>query len=37
LREFLQQNWERWADKSPEARKLVDSHISFMKQIALLR
>ncbi len=37
FREFAQQNWQRWAEKTPEARQLVDSHIAFMKSIGLLK
>lgn len=29
--------WENWANKSPEARVLVDSHIRFMKKLGLLK
>ena len=36
FREIARDNWERWADRTPEARKAVDSHISFMKEIGLL-
>ncbi len=28
--------WERWAEKSPEARELVDSHVRYMKSLGLL-
>jgi TRAP-type mannitol/chloroaromatic compound transport system substrate-binding protein len=37
FREVAQQNWQRWAEKTPEARKLVDSHIAFMKELGLIR
>jgi len=36
FRVVAQANWQRWADKSPEARALVDSHIAFMKQLGLI-
>lgn len=31
FREFAQESWRRWAEKSPMARKAVDGHIAFMK------
>ncbi len=36
FRNFAQKKWQEWGDKSPEARQLVDSHVSFMKEIGLL-
>lgn len=36
FREVAQANWQRWGDKSPEARALVDSHVAFMKQLGLV-
>lgn len=36
FREVARRNWERWAQKTPEARKLVDSHIAFMKELGLV-
>lgn len=37
FRNFAQKKWQEWGDKTPEARELVDSHISFMKEIGLLK
>ena len=36
FRQAAQQNWQRWADKTPEARELVDSHIAFMNLLGLI-
>jgi TRAP-type C4-dicarboxylate transport system substrate-binding protein len=36
FRRAAQTNWQRWADKTPEARALVDSHIEFMKLQGLI-
>lgn len=36
FRTFAQKKWQEWGDKTPEARELVDSHVSFMKEIGLL-
>jgi TRAP-type mannitol/chloroaromatic compound transport system substrate-binding protein len=36
FREVAQATWQRWAEKSPEARELVDSHIAFMTELGLL-
>jgi TRAP-type mannitol/chloroaromatic compound transport system substrate-binding protein len=36
FRATAQENWQRWAEKTPEARKLVDSHIEFMKLLHLI-
>jgi TRAP-type mannitol/chloroaromatic compound transport system substrate-binding protein len=36
FREVAQSNWQRWGDKSPEARVLVDSHVEFMKGLGLI-
>jgi TRAP-type C4-dicarboxylate transport system substrate-binding protein len=36
FRQAAQTNWQRWADKTPEARALVDSHIAFMNTLGLL-
>lgn len=37
FREAAQKAWESWAEKSPEARELVDSHVRFMQKLGLLR
>ncbi|WP_425405421.1 TRAP transporter substrate-binding protein [Hwanghaeella sp.] len=37
FRTFAQKKWQEWGDKTPEARSLVDSHVSFMKEIGLLK
>lgn len=37
FRNFAQKKWQEWGDKTPEARELVDSHVSFMKEIGLLK
>jgi TRAP-type mannitol/chloroaromatic compound transport system substrate-binding protein len=36
FRQAAQTNWQRWADKSPEARELVDSHLAFMNVLGLV-
>jgi TRAP-type mannitol/chloroaromatic compound transport system substrate-binding protein len=36
FRQAAQANWQRWADKTPEARALVDSHIAFMNTLGLI-
>jgi TRAP-type mannitol/chloroaromatic compound transport system substrate-binding protein len=36
FRKVAQANWQRWADRSPEARALVDSHIEFMTLMGLI-
>jgi TRAP-type C4-dicarboxylate transport system substrate-binding protein len=36
FRQAAQTNWQRWADKTPEARELVDSHIAFMNLLGLI-
>jgi TRAP-type C4-dicarboxylate transport system substrate-binding protein len=36
FRKAAQQNWQVWADKTPEARALVDSHIDFLGQLGLV-
>jgi len=35
FRDAAQTAWQRWADKTPEARELVDSHVAFLKQLGL--
>ncbi|HEU0223438.1 MAG TPA: TRAP transporter substrate-binding protein [Paracoccaceae bacterium] len=37
FRKAAQDQWQVWAEKSPEARALVDSHISFMKVLGLIQ
>ncbi|MGF1474602.1 MAG: TRAP transporter substrate-binding protein [Geminicoccaceae bacterium] len=36
FRQAAQTAWQGWADKTPEARALVDSHISFMTDLGLI-
>ncbi len=36
FRKAAQTNWQRWADKSPEARAMVDSHLAFMDVLGLI-
>jgi TRAP-type C4-dicarboxylate transport system substrate-binding protein len=36
FRQAAQKSWQGWADQSPEARALVDSHIEFMNTLGLL-
>ena len=36
FRQAAQTNWERWAEKTPEARELVDSHLAFMNILGLV-
>ena len=36
FRQAAQENWQRWADKTPEARELVDSHLAFMNLLGLI-
>jgi TRAP-type C4-dicarboxylate transport system substrate-binding protein len=36
FRQAAQTNWQRWADKTPEARELVDSHMAFMNILGLI-
>jgi len=36
FRQAAQTNWERWAEKSPEAREMVDSHVAFMDILGLV-
>jgi len=37
FRVAAQKAWQGWADKTPEARELVDSHIAFMKTLGLIK
>ena len=37
FRAAAQSAWQRWADKTPEARALVDSHVAFMTQLGLIQ
>lgn len=37
FREAAQGMWQVWADKTPEARALVDSHIAFMTTLGLIQ
>lgn len=37
FRVAAQKAWQGWADKTPEARELVDSHIAFMKILGLIK
>ena len=36
FRQAAQTNWERWAEKTPEAREVVDSHLAFMDILGLV-
>ncbi|RMF44761.1 MAG: C4-dicarboxylate ABC transporter substrate-binding protein, partial [Deltaproteobacteria bacterium] len=36
FRKAAQDAWQGWADKTPEARALVDSHMAFLKQLGLV-
>ena len=36
FRKAAQDQWQVWAERSPEARELVDSHISFMENLGLI-
>jgi TRAP-type C4-dicarboxylate transport system substrate-binding protein len=36
FRQTAQKSWQTWADQTPEARALVDSHIEFMNLLGLL-
>jgi len=37
FRQAAQSAWQTWADKTPEARALVDSHVAFMKTLGLIK
>ncbi len=36
FRAAAQKAWQGWADKTPEARALVDSHVAFLKKLGLV-
>ena len=36
FRQFARDNWQRWAEKSEAAGKLVASHIEYMKGLGLV-
>ncbi len=36
FRKAAQAAWQGWADKTPEARALVDSHMAFLEQLGLV-
>ena len=36
FRKIAANNWQRWAEKTPEARKAVDANIAFMTKIGLI-
>ncbi|MEM8813640.1 MAG: C4-dicarboxylate ABC transporter substrate-binding protein, partial [Pseudomonadota bacterium] len=36
FRTAAQAAWQRWGDKTPEARALVDSHVEFMTKLGLV-
>jgi len=36
FRETAQKMWQVWAEKTPETRALVDSHVAFMTQLGLI-
>ncbi len=37
FRAAAQAAWQRWADKTPEARSLVDSHVAFLTKLGLIK
>ena len=37
FRNAAQSAWQGWADKTPEARALVDSHVAFLKTLGLTK
>ncbi|WP_420348018.1 TRAP transporter substrate-binding protein [Pelagibius sp.] len=37
FRQAAQQAWQGWAEKTPEARALVDSHTTFLKTLGLVQ
>ena len=36
FRQAAQERWQVWADKSPEARELIDSHVEFIRLLGLI-
>jgi TRAP-type mannitol/chloroaromatic compound transport system substrate-binding protein len=36
FRDAAQVSWERWAEKTPEARAILDSHKSYLKDLGLI-
>jgi TRAP-type C4-dicarboxylate transport system substrate-binding protein len=36
FRQFARDNWQRWAKKTPAAKKLVESHIAHMRELGLV-
>ena len=36
FRQAAQETWQEWAERTPETRALVDSHIAFMTQLGLI-
>ena len=36
FRQAAQETWEEWAERTPETRALVDSHVAFMTQLGLI-
>ncbi|MEM8812924.1 MAG: TRAP transporter substrate-binding protein [Pseudomonadota bacterium] len=37
FRQAAQSAWQRWGDKTPEARALVDSHVEFLTKLGLVQ